>query len=478
MALKRRGSVVLVLSMLTAFASIAIAGPDAKTSDAGKPLASASASSTSLKPKLQIERFTLDNGLRVVLNPDDASPTIAVVVWYDVGSRDEHLGEGGFAHLFEHMMFEGSDKVPRGKHAEIVEGRGGKQNASTSEDWTRYWEMMPASELATTLYLESDRMRSLHVTEEAFENQRKVVKEEYHLRVDNVPYRHGSFRLMELVYEGYHPYAHPAIGSMPELDAAKLEWVKQFHDNYYGPNNAVLVISGDIDVAEAKGLVTKYFAPIARIPQPSHDDAAFTGRSKPSGPESLSDPFARTPAAMFGWTIPKSGDRENYALQIAASVLTDGDSSRLYKRLVKDLGAAQDVSASTADHRGPDAFVIEAQLSDKGKIDDVEREILAAVDALAKKGPTPEELQRARARTEHGFLFGLQTNLSRAIGLATFEGERGDASLLSTESDRLLSVTADEVKAAVAKYLVSSKLAHVRVLPPPKADAKSTGKKG
>jgi zinc protease len=426
-----------------------------------------------LKPKLSIERFTLDNGMRVVLNADPTSPTLAVVVWYDVGSRDEKPGEGGFAHLFEHMMFEGSAGVPRGEHDKLVEGRGGKLNAATSEDWTRYFELMPSSELPVTLYLEADRMKSLQVTEEAFENQRKVVQEEYRMRVDNAPYVKGYFRLMELVYEGYHPYAHPAIGSMAELDAAKLEWVQAFHNRWYGPNNAVLVIAGDIDSAQAKALVHKYFDGVPKIAVQPTQFAAFAGRSKAVGPESVIDPNARTAAALLGWSIPPDHTKEHYALEIAATILGEGESSRLERKLVKDLAIAQSVSVSTEDHRGPDAFVIDAQLAEKGKIEDVEKVILGEIDSLGKKGPTDAELAKARAKVEHAFLFGLQANLSRAMALAKFEGQNGDAKLLENEVDRYLEVSADDVRAAVAKYLVRDKLAQVRVIPKSEEPSKS-----
>lgn len=462
-----RARLIRVLSLLGCGAALAALPPLAH----GAPAPKADAPDTKAqRPKIAIERFTLQNGLRVVLNRDATSPTIAVVVWYDVGSRNEQPGEGGFAHLFEHMMFEGSAKVPRGVHDKIVEGRGGKLNASTSEDWTRYFELMPSSELPVTLFLEADRMASLQVTEEAFENQRKVVQEEYRMRVDNAPYVKGYFRLMELVYEGYWPYSHPAIGSMQELDAAKLEWVKNFHQSFYGPNNAVLVVSGDIDQAGAKALVEKYFAGIPKISTKPYPDKPFEGRTSPTGPEPVIDPNARTPAVFLGWSIPKDGAADHYALEVAAEILTGGDSARLTRKLVKDLAIAQDVSASTEDHRGPDAFVVNAQLAEKGKIEDVEKKILAEIDDLAKKGPTPVELEKARAKVEHAFLFGLQANLSRAMALAKFEGQRGDAGMLVTEADRYLAVTADDVKKAVAQYLTKQRLAHVRVLPPPAPD--------
>ncbi len=415
-----------------------------------------------------MERYTLGNGLRVVLNPDPGSPTVAVVVWYDVGARNEQPGEGGFAHLFEHMMFQGSANVPRGMYDKIVEGRGGKLNAATSEDWTRYYELMPAGELGVTLFLEADRMRTLKIDQESFENQRKVVKEEYRMRVDNAPYVKGYFRLMELVYEGYHPYAHPAIGSMPELDAAKLDWVKAFHASYYAPNVAVLVVAGDFDPKEARALVDKHFAAIPKVAVKSYADLPFAGRKTPSGPEPMLDPNARTPKVYFGWSIPKDHTAEHYALEIAATLLSDGDSARLHRRLVKDLGIAQAASASTEDHRGPDAFVIDALLADKATVDEVEKAIWAEIDDLAKKGPTDAEMKKARAKIEHGFLFGLQSNLQRANHLAKMEGHHGDATLLLGEPQRYAAVTAAEVKAAVAKYLVRATLAHVRVMPIPK----------
>jgi predicted Zn-dependent peptidase len=431
-----------------------------------------------LRPKLELTRLTLANGLRVVLDRDTSSPTVAVAVWYDVGSRNEKPGEGGFAHLFEHIMFEGTDTVPRGEHDKIIEGRGGKLNASTSEDWTRYWEMMPSSELAVTLFLEADRMRSLKVTEEAFENQRKVVQEEYRMRVDNAPYVKGYFRLMELVYDGYHPYAHPAIGSMQELDAAKLEWVKRFHDTYYGPNGAVLVISGDFQVDQATKLVHQYFDPVKPITLTPFTDQGYAGRAKATGIETVQDAAARTPSTAMGWAIPKDGEDDHYALELAAAILSDGESSRLHKKLVRDLAWAQNAEASTEDHRGPDAFVIDVRLGEKGKAEDVEKAVWAEIDALAKTGPTPAEMAKARAKVEHSFLFGLQSNLSRALALAKYEGQRGDATMLAGEVDKYLAVTPERVKAAVAKWLRHDKVAQVRVVPktPPPPSASSTVK--
>ncbi|MFI5298537.1 MAG: M16 family metallopeptidase [Polyangiales bacterium] len=444
-------------------------------------------SSESLRPKLAIERFTLSNGLRVVLNPDPTSPTVSVVVWYDVGSRNERAGEGGFAHMFEHLMFEGTPKVPRGQYDTLITGRGGKLNAATSEDWTRYFEMLPSSELSLALFLESDRMQSLKVDQEAFENQRKVVQEEYRMRVANAPYVKGYFKLNELLYDGWLPYAHPAIGSMKELDEAKIEWVRAFHDAYYAPNNAVLVIAGDFPSDDAKALVHKYFDGLARHEIKAFDAPKFTPRETGVGPVTVDDALARTPMAYLGWVIPPDGEKDHYALEVAATILTGGESSRQHRRLVRDLAWAQDVDADTNDHRGPDLFEIDARLADCAgkpvvdpktkesvcktpvKIEDVERVAQEEIDDLAKRGPTAVELSTARAKIEHSFLFGLQSNLSRAMVLAKFEGQRGDASLLAGEVEKYLAVTADDVKAATAKWLKAKTAGKVRVVPATKS---------
>jgi predicted Zn-dependent peptidase len=448
-----------------------------------------------LRPKLVIERFTLGNGLRVVLNPDPTSPTVSVVVWYDVGSRNEHAGEGGFAHLFEHMMFEGTPKVPRGTYDTLVTGRGGKLNASTSEDWTRYFEMLPSSELSLALYLESDRMQSLKVDEDAFENQRKVVQEEYRMRVANAPYVKGYFKLNELLYDGWTPYAHPVIGSMKELDEAKIDWVRAFHDSYYAPNNAVLVVSGDFASDDAKALVHKYFDGLARHDTKPFEPPKFTPRTTSVGPVTVEDPLARTPMAYLGWVIPPDGDKDHYALEVAATILSGGESSRLHRKLVRDLAWAQDADADTNDRRGPDLFEVDARLADCAtkpvvdaktkesvcktpvKIEEVERVVQAEIDDLAAHGPTAAELATARAKIEHSFLFGLQSNLSRAMVLAKFEGHRGDASLLAGEVDRYLAVTAADVKAATAKWLTAKTVGKVRVVPASKSPEKPAEKR-
>ena len=209
-----------------------------------------------------IERLTIENGLRLVLAPDSNAKTVAISITYGVGSRDEGPGQSGFAHLFEHMMFQGSQHVAKGQHFTLISERGGSLNGTTSADRTNYFEVLPSSELELTMWLEADRMRALAVTAENFENQRAVVKEEYRMRYENAPYMTGLIRLGELVFAEYGPYKRPTIGSMADLDAAKLEWVKAFYDSHYAPKNAVLTLSGDFDRDQAVKLARQYFGAI------------------------------------------------------------------------------------------------------------------------------------------------------------------------------------------------------------------------
>lgn len=416
-----------------------------------------------------IERVTLDNGLRVVLARDTTSPTVAVAVTYDVGSRNEEPGRSGFAHLFEHMMFQGSANVAKGDHFTLVVSRGGTLNGTTSSDRTNYYQVLPSSELALALWLEADRMKSLDVSVENFENQRKVVQEEYRMRVANTAYAPAQIRLFELAYDGYWPYAHPAIGSMKDLDEARIEWVRAFHDAHYAPNLAVLTIAGDFDATEAMELVQRYFGPAKRQEQPiPFDPPAFQG---PDGPRDdvLFDRHAKTPAFYYGWVVPKAREPEHYPLQLAARILADGESSRLHRLLVRDRAVATEVRAGTGQRRGPDLFTIFVKLTENADIEEVRALVDAELHALAEKGPTQAEMRKAWNRTEAAYLFGLQSNLSRATRLGEYELFHGDARLLLEEPVRLAAVEADDVRDAVKKWLATDRRTLVEAHPAPKA---------
>ena len=412
---------------------------------------------------LSIQRATLDNGLKVVMNPDHAAPTVAVSVTYGVGSSSEVEGKTGFAHLFEHMMFQGSKHAPKGEHFKLISDRGGSLNGTTSTDRTNYFEVLPAGELELALWLESDRMRWLSVTPENFENQRAVVEEEFRMRIQNQAYVPGEIRLGEIVFKGYEPYAHPTIGSMADLDAAKFDWVKDFHDLHYAPDNAVLTVAGDFEPDQAMALIQRYFAAAERKNPPALVFAPLP-ETPNTGRATVEDTNARTPGFIFGFMIPPSRTPEHYALELAL-MLADGESSRLYKKLVHDRAVAERVSAWTDDHKGPDQFSVMAVLTDKGKLPDVEAAVDAELAQLRKTPPSAAELDKAKRQLRSSFVFGLQTNNGRAIQLGEFESYWGDARGLSHELSQYLAVTPEAVQQAVARYLTPERRSLVEVLP-------------
>jgi len=413
---------------------------------------------------LSIQRTTLENGLRVVLNVDPSSPTVAVSVTYDVGSRNEGAGQSGFAHLFEHMMFQGSRNVKRGQHFALITERGGTLNGTTSSDRTNYFESLPSSELELALFLEADRMRSLVVNEENFENQRAVVKEEYRMRVENAPYARGMLRLGEIVFTDYLPYAHSTIGSMQDLDAAKLEWVQAFYARHYAPNNAVLTIAGDFDVDRALELVRHHFGSIARRDVPAFA-AEMPATHSPGRREVVDDKNAATPALFWGYRIPPSRTKDHYALELGALLLADGESSRLYRKLVRERPILQRVGAWTDDRRGPDQFALMGVLTEKAKLIDVERALDAEIERLRKQPPTGAELERIKNRLKHGFVFELQSNSRRSTRLGEYEVYYSDARLLARELQAYLDVTADDVRRAAAEHLLPERRFVIEVRP-------------
>jgi zinc protease len=419
---------------------------------------------TDTQLKFDVKRRKLDNGLRVVMLVDHTSPTVAVDVVYDVGGRNEERGRSGFAHLFEHMMFQGSANVPRGDHFRLVTSHGGTLNGTTSEDRTNYFEMLPSSELALGLWLEADRMKSLDVSQKNFENQRAVVKEEYRMRVENAAYVPAAIRLQELVFQGYWPYEHSAIGTMRDLDAAELSWVRAFHQSYYAPNNAVLSISGDFEENEAMALVQRYFGDAKPTAVPKLDLPPVPEQTAPRNAV-MEDPHAKLPALFEGWLIPASAEPDHYALDLAAMLLGSGESSRLHRALVRERSLAVEAEAQTNGQRGPDQLEIVVKLAKGAKIDQVQKVLDAQIADVAKLGPSDEEMKKLRARKKSQFLFGLQSNFARAQELAEFELYRGDAALLNTELDKYMAVTKDDIKRVVGKYLTTNRRNVVEVKP-------------
>ena len=431
---------------------------------AAAPVVPAGPAATPLKMALSIEKAKLDNGLRVVMNVDRTSPTVAVAVTYDVGSRNEQRGRSGFAHLFEHMMFQGSGNVPKGDHFKLVASHGGVLNGTTSSDRTNYFEVLPANELALALWLEADRMKSLAVNAENFENQRKVVQDEYRMRVSNVAYVPSELRLEEMVFQGYWPYEYSTIGSMADLDGAKLEWVQEFFAKHYAPNNAVITIAGDFEPAEAMALVKKYFDSAKRADTAPFEDVPFPEQTS-QRTAVMKDAFARTPGILYGWAVPPHRSPDHYALEMASVLLGHGESSRLHQLLVRDKGVALEVSAATENRRGPDLFVIDLKLSGSAKVGDVEKLVEAEIKSLATRGPTDAEMEKARRRAQAGLVLGLQSNMSRATRLGEYEVFYGDARLVNAELDHYFAVTKDDLKRVVMQHLGPTRRTIVETYP-------------
>ncbi|HKU40551.1 MAG TPA: pitrilysin family protein [Polyangiales bacterium] len=413
---------------------------------------------------LRVIQHKLPNGLRVVLNPDNTVPTVAVAVYYDVGSRNEERGRSGFAHLFEHMMFQGSQNVGKGEHFQLIMNRGGSVNGTTSDDRTNYFETLPSHELALGLWLEADRMRSLAITQENFENQRQTVMEERRQSYDNRPYMQSMLRINELAFGDYFPYAHSTIGDMQDLRNAPLSAVQEFFNTYYVPNNAVVSIAGDFEPDAALALVQKYFGDIKPgtvKPFTVPDPAPQTAERR----ESMVDPLAELPAFHISYHIPKDREPDHYPLEMLAAVLGDGESSRLYQKLVKEKEILQEIQVSTDGRRGPDLFSFWA-ICAEGKDPEAARKlILDELKNIATKGITPRELDKAKNRMRSEFVFGLESNLSRASRLAEFETFHGDAKLLMTELARYTAVTAEDVKRVAGQYFAPTNRTILDVLP-------------
>jgi zinc protease len=421
-----------------------------------------SAHAQELPVPVQVER--LDNGLRVVMSPDHTSPTVAVAVYYDVGARVEERGRSGFAHLFEHMMFEGSANVGKGEHFRLISTQGGSLNGTTSEDRTNYFETLPSNALEVGIFLEADRMRSLAITAENFENQRQTVMEERRQSYENRPYALSFIERDTLAFRGYWPYEHSVIGDMADLQRASLEDVRSFHDRYYAPDNAVIALSGDFEPAQALALVQQHFGAIPARHAPAWIDPGFTAQTA-ERTGSIDDRLAPLPAFHLSYHIPTRRTPDHYPLEILATVLASGESSRLYQELVKTREIASEISVDTEDRRGPDVFTVWCVLASGHQPAEARDVIYRQFESIARQGITALELDKARNLFRRAFVFGLQSNLARARRLAEFEMYDGNAALLRTELDRYLAVSAADVQRVAGQYFQAQNRTVLDVIP-------------
>jgi zinc protease len=400
-----------------------------------------------------IERLRLDNGLRVILSPNRRTPIVAVNLWYDVGSRNEERGRTGFAHLFEHMMFQGSANVAKGEHFALIQAAGGTLNASTWTDRTNYFETLPSHELDLALWLESDRMASLlpAMTQEKLDNQRDVVKNERRLSVDNQPYGTAEERMQELVWPTGHPYHHSTIGSMEDLSAASMDDVSRFFATYYAPNNAVLTVAGDFDRDAALAGIERFFGPIPANPDlppaPTGEvPDILGGEIREVVPDQV-----ELPRVHLAYRIPAFGTDAHESFNVLSDVLGTGRASRLYRSLVRDRQLAADVAAFVFPWaHGSTALGIWATARPEVAVEDLETQLLADIDELAATGPSDEELARVRTLHATSVEAGLEQIGERADRISQYACLFDDPEMVNTEVARYDAVEAADITGAMA----------------------------
>jgi predicted Zn-dependent peptidase len=405
---------------------------------------------------LTATEYRLANGLRVVLSEDHLTPVAAVCLWYDVGSRHEVSGRTGLAHLFEHLMFQGSAQVQGNGHFELVQGAGGSLNGTTSFERTNYFETMPAHQLELALWLEADRMGSLltALDQQSLDNQRDVVKNERRQRYDNVPYGTAFEKLVAMAYPEGHPYHHTPIGSMADLDAASLEDARNFFRTYYAPNNAVLSVVGDIDPEHTLGWIEKYFGTI-----PAHDSkpAPRDGSLPATIGEQLREVVHEevpARALMGAYRLPHDGTREADAADLALTILGGGESCRLHNRLVRRDRSAVAAGFGMLRLAGaPSLGWLDVKTSAGVEVPDIEAAVDEELARFAEEGPTPEEMERAQAQLEREWLDQLATVGGRADQLCRYAVLFDDPKLALTAVERVLDITAEEVRAVAAARL-------------------------
>ncbi|MDI1452083.1 pitrilysin family protein [Polyangium sp. 6x1] len=411
--------------------------------------------------RLAIQRATLDNGLRVVMNVDHASNAVAIAVTYDVGSRDEAAGQGGFVRLFEHLLFGATKNLAAGEFESLVASRGGFVTARSAVDRTAYSMIVPENELALGLWLEAERMRSIDLRQAAIDGGEKALA-----IADHVPYGKAEARLGALAFEGCPAYAHGTSGA--DLQRADLAAVRAFHAAHFAPNTAVLVLSGDFDPDMAMTLVHRHFDGMARnqakpFVEPTVPEQAAERR------EVVEDALAHAPALSYGFVMPSLGTREHDALRMAQVILGDGEGSRLASRLVRADALATEARAEVDARfgRGPGLFRIEVRLAKDAAPAEVEKRIDAALKELADAPPTAAEMIRARKRLEAGFVLGLAGIRNRALELGKYELWNGDARAIGRELERLASVTPADVQKVAAQVLVAKRGTVIETRPKP-----------
>ena len=417
----------------------------------------------SQKSNIEFEEYDLDNGLHVILHQDNTTPIVNVALLYHVGSKNEPEGRTGFAHFFEHLMFEGSENIGRGEYMKIIQAAGGTFNANTSNDRTYYYQTLPSNQVELGLYMESERMLHAKIDSTGIATQKEVVKEEKRLRIDNQPYMSFQAKMFEAAFHGTN-YAWTPIGSFEDIDAATDQDFEEFYQTFYVPNNATLSIAGDIDIVQVKNLVKEYFSEIPRgtkdIPRPTIPPPTFSGEQT----ETVFDNI-QLPAVFYGYRIPPQGSDDDYALQMLTTLLSGGQSSRFYKKLVDEEQIALQVLAFPFSMESGGIFIT-LGLTNMGKTpEELEAGMESEIEKVQNELITEEEFQKLRNQMENSFVSSNSTMAGIAESLADYHVYYGDADLINSEIERYMSVTREDILAVAKKYLVPENRVKLIYLP-------------
>ena len=414
-------------------------------------------------PKLQYQIATLPNGLRVVLSEDHSVPIVHVSVWYHVGSKNEREGRTGFAHLFEHMMFKGSKNVEPESHTSLVSSVGGRSNAYTTEDTTVFWQTLPAQYLPLALWLEADRMATLQVNDTAFRREREVVKEERRMRIENQPYG----RLSEIIY-GHafttHPYKHPTIGSMADLEAASIADVREFHDTYYVPENATVTVVGDFESAQALQLLTQYFG---RVPKASRPVPRDIPKEPPMTKERrvVVEEAWPLPAVVVAYHITYDGHPDSYPLHITSKILSDGQSARIARELIYNRRLCLSAFGSGHLIEDPNLFFAVCIVQPGQTVEAAEQALIGEFEKLKREGVTAQEVQRAQNQFARDYMLSRESDEEKATHLAHATVIHNDIKTADGEFDIFMKTTSADVQRVARTYFNESNRMVLHILP-------------
>jgi zinc protease len=414
--------------------------------------------------KLQYQALKLANGLTVILSEDHSVPIVHLQIWYHVGSKDERPGRTGFAHFFEHMMFKGSKNVQPEAHSSYISSVGGLSNAYTTGDATVFWETVPSQYLPLVLWLEADRMASLRIDKDTFTREREVVKEERRMRVENQPYGSLSEIISDQAFT-FSPYKHPTIGSMADLEAASVDDVRDFYRMYYVPGNATVTLVGDFDAAQAIDLVQRYLGPVPRSERPIPRDYAREPPQQREKRVTLEEPWP-LPAVVVAYHVTYDGHADSYPLHIASKLLSDGQSSRIYQKLVYDTGIALTAFGGGNILEEPNLFFAVAIVQPGHTPAEAETALIAELDRLRNQPVSDHEIQRARNQFARDYILARETNQQKAMQLAHAAViHHGDIGTADGEFDIFMNTTPADVQRVARTYFTPQNRLVLTILP-------------